>query len=121
MSHASLTRAFQPSLKPSQKPRTIPAVRVYPDGREVCATRLADIEGAEGRAEYRRRKKAMWKRQKGHSAASTGLLPECPGKLSLKQATFEHEDGRGAGGSKRDDKNFFARRNLDQWCLPPAM
>ncbi len=27
-----------------------------------------------------------------------------PGRLLLKDATFEHEDGRGAGGSKRDDR-----------------
>jgi hypothetical protein len=102
MPHAYLT--YVPAFpKPSQKPRTIPAVRVYPDGREVCETRLDHPEGADGRAEYKRRKKAMWERQKG-ICCLYGFLPQCPGKLLLKDCTFEHEDGRGAGGSKRDDR-----------------
>jgi hypothetical protein len=60
-------------------------------------------EGAEARAEYKRRKEAMWERQKG-ICCLYGFLPQCPGKLLLKDCSFEHEDGRGAGGSKRDDR-----------------
>ena len=100
MSHAYL--GYVPAFpKPSQVERELPCVKVYPDGREVLQTRLDHPEGAEGRAEYKRRKEAMWERQKG-ICCLYGFLPECPGKLLLKQATFEHEDGRGAG--KRDDR-----------------
>ena len=102
MGHAYLS--YVPAFpKPSQVKRELPHVKVFPDGREVCQTRLDHPEGAEGRAEYKRRKEAMWERQKG-ICCLYGFLPECPGKLLLKQATFEHEDGRGAGGSKRDDR-----------------
>ena len=100
MGHAYLT--YVPAFpKPSQVKRELPPVKVYPDGREVCETRMDHPEGAEGRAEYKRRKKAMWDRQKG-ICCLYGFLPECPGKMELKQATFEHEDGR--GGGKRDDR-----------------
>ena len=102
MSHAYPT--YVPAFpKPSQMQRELPHVKVFPDGREVCQTRLDHPEGAEGRAEYKRRKKAMWERQKG-ICCLYGFLPQCPGKLMLKDCTFEHEDGRGAGGSKRDDR-----------------
>ena len=100
MSHAYLT--YVPAFpKPSQMRRELPHVKVFPDGREVCQTRLDHPEGAEGRAEYKRRKEAMWERQKG-ICCLYGFLPECPGKLEIKLATFEHEDGR--GGGKRDDR-----------------
>lgn len=100
--HAYLT--YVPAFpKPSQVKRELPYVKVYPGGREVCVTRLDRPEGNEGRAEYKRRKEAMWKRQKG-ICCLYGFLPQCPGRLLLKEATFEHEDGRGAGGSKRDDR-----------------
>ena len=100
MTHAYLT--YVPAFpKPSQMRRELPHVKVFPDGREVCETRLDHPEGAEGRAEYKRRKKAMWERQKG-ICCLYGFLPECPGKLEIKLATFEHEDGR--GGGKRDDR-----------------
>ncbi len=87
--------------KPSQVKRELPHVKVFPDGREVLQTRLDHPEGAECRAEYKRRKNAMWERQKG-ICCLYGFLPECPGKLEIKLATFEHEDGR--GGGKRDDR-----------------
>ncbi len=87
--------------KPSQVQRTLPHVKVYPDGREVIECRLDHPKGAEGRAEYKRRKQAMWERQKG-ICCLYGILPECPGNLLLKQTTFEHENGR--GGGQRDDR-----------------
>ena len=100
MTHAYLT--YVPAFpKPSQMRRELPHVKVFPAGREVCQTRLDHPEGAEGRAEYKRRKEAMWERQKG-ICCLYGFLPECPGKLEIKLATFEHEDGR--GGGKRDDR-----------------
>ena len=100
MSHAYIN--YVPAFpKPSQVKRELPHVKVFPGGREVCQTRLDHPEGAEGRAEYKRRKEAMWKRQKG-ICCLYGFLPECPGKLEIKLATFEHEDGR--GGGKRDDR-----------------
>jgi hypothetical protein len=100
MSHAYIN--YVPAFpKPSQVKRELPHVKVFPGGREVCVTRLDRPEGAEGRAEYKRRKEAMWERQKG-ICCLYGFLSECPGKLLLKQATFEHEDGR--GGGKREDR-----------------
>ena len=102
MGHAYL--GYVPAFpKPSQVERELPHVKVFPDGREVCQTRLDKPEGAEGRAEYKRRKEAMWERQKG-ICCLYGFLPQCPGKLMLKDCTFEHEDGRGAGGSKQSDR-----------------
>jgi hypothetical protein len=100
MPHAYLT--YVPAFpKPSQMQRELPHVKVYPDRREVLQTRLDRPEGAEGLAEYKRRKKAMWERQKG-ICCLYGSFPQCPGKLLLKESTFEHEDGR--GGGKRDDR-----------------
>ena len=100
MPHAYLS--YVPAFpKPSQVKRELPHVKVFPDGREVCQTRLDHPEGAEGRAEYKRRKEAMWKRQKG-ICCLYGFFPQCPGKLLLKECSFEHEDGR--GGGKRDDR-----------------
>ncbi len=64
MSHAYLS--YVPAFpKPCQVKRELPHVKVFPDGREVLQTRFDKPEGAEGRAEYKRRKEAMWKRQKG--------------------------------------------------------
>ena len=100
MPHAYLS--YVPAFpKPSQMQRELPHVKVFPDGREVCETCLDHPEGSEGRAESKRRKEAMWERQKG-ICCLYGFLPQCPGKLRLKDCTFEHEDGR--GGGKRDDR-----------------
>ena len=100
MPHVYLT--YVPAFpKPSQVKRELPHVKVFPDGREVLQARLDKPEGVEGRAEYKRRKEAMWERQKG-ICCLYGFLPQCPGKLLLKESTFEHEDGR--GGGKRDDR-----------------
>jgi Recombination endonuclease VII len=77
--------------KPKDSPRKIQAVRKFTDGREVCQ------DTAEGRDEYQRRKTLMWSRQ-GNACCI------CHKPIRLAQATFEHEHGRGAGGSKRDDR-----------------
>ena len=97
MTHAYLkyTPAFP---KPKQVLPPPDAVRVYRSGREVC-NRMT----AEGAREYKRRIKVMWERQNG-ICCLFGHISECPGPLSLKEATFEHEDGRGNGGGNRDDR-----------------
>lgn len=73
-------------------------VFVYPDGREVC---LRKTEG--GQREYRRRTEAMRQRQGGRCCLE-GFAPGCSGYLRKGEATFEHEDGRGMGSGRRDDR-----------------
>lgn len=67
------------------------AVRVYPDGREVCQ------ENYEGRREYSRRVKDMALRQRG-------LCCLCGEKMHPNDATFEHQRRRGMGAAWRDDR-----------------
>lgn len=66
------------------------------DGREICDKTSA------GKAEYNRRKEVMWKRQ--HGLCGLKISSRCPVFITLEQATFEHQDGRGMGGAKRDDR-----------------
>ena len=70
-----------------------PHVWTYPSGRQVCPKTTA------GRREYHSRIEAMWTRQK-----RTCCL--CGRALRLSDAVFEHQDGRGHGGGKRDDSIF---------------
>jgi hypothetical protein len=74
------------------------AVRVYPDGREVCT------ESKAGRIEYHRRVKVMLLRQNGRC----GL---CGKPLALMNATFEHARRRGMGAAFRDDRHEDANGN----------
>ena len=67
------------------------AVRVYPDGREVCQDSKA------GWLEYNRRVKVMLLRQNGRCAL-------CGRALALGNATFEHQRRRGMGAAWRDDR-----------------
>jgi hypothetical protein len=67
------------------------AVRVYPDGREVCQDSPA------GWREYKRRVEAMLLRQGGRCCL-------CGKRLALSQATFEHQRRRGMGAAWRDDR-----------------
>jgi hypothetical protein len=70
----------------------MPPIKVFPDGREVCIrTCLA------GNEEYRARTLKMLKRQNGYCCL-------CNLPLRDSDATFEHQDGRGMGGSRRDDR-----------------
>lgn len=64
------------------------SVKVFSGGREVCQDNSA------GDREYKARTDAMQKRQGGHCAL-------CPWYLGV---TFDHQDGRGAGGGHRDDR-----------------
>jgi hypothetical protein len=67
------------------------AVRVYPDGREVCQDSPA------GWREYKRRVEAMLLRQEGRCCL-------CRRRLALRDATFEHQRRRGIGAAWRDDR-----------------
>ena len=67
------------------------AVRVYPDGREICVNSKA------GWIEYKRRVKLMWVRQ-GRRCC------DCGKPLALGNATFEHQRRRGLGAAFRDDR-----------------
>jgi len=67
------------------------AVRVHPDGREVCQ------DCADGWREYKRRVKLMWERQ-GRRCC------DCGRPLALLNATFEHQRRRGMGAAWRDDR-----------------
>lgn len=67
------------------------AVRVYPDGREVCQDTPA------GWREYKRRVSVMVERQ-------DGLCCLCKLRLSAGNATFEHQRRRGMHAAFRDDR-----------------
>jgi hypothetical protein len=69
------------------------AVRVYPDGREVC------VDSKRGWEEYKRRVKVMVERQ-GRRCC------DCGRPLALGNATFEHQRRRGMGAAWRDDRIF---------------
>ena len=68
------------------------AVTTLPDGREICA------KTPSGRREYNRRIVSMWTRDR-----MTCCL--CGQPILLQDATFEHKQGRGMNGSKRDDRD----------------
>jgi hypothetical protein len=76
--------------KPNRLPK--PAVKVMPDGREIC-----DCSTPSGRAEYKRRSEAMAERQHYRCAL-------CGKTLVGWHPSFDHEDGRGMGGGRRDDR-----------------
>lgn len=67
------------------------AVRQYPGGREVCCGNKL------GREEYKRRIAVMVLRQHGR-------CKWCLKALYLDDATFDHEKGRGMGGSHIDER-----------------
>ena len=88
-----------PFSKPGKlRLRFIDGVKVLRDGREIC---MRTTEA--GRREYKARTEAMRLRQ-GEVCCLYGHISICPGLLAKDDATFEHEDGRGMGGSKRDDR-----------------
>jgi hypothetical protein len=96
--------AYDPHT-PFPKPKDIPvaigeAFKTYPDGREVCFTQ-GRVGIYKGRREYQDRIYAMCKRQ-NFVCCLYGICPTCPGDMAFVEATFEHENGRGAG--KRDDR-----------------
>ena len=62
-----------------------------PNGNEVCDKSRA------GREEYRRRREAVWDRDRGICCLCGRFVP-------LESCTLEHLNGRGMNGSKRDDR-----------------
>ena len=90
-----MTLAFP---KPKDLKILLVYIRVLRDGREICNRMHPD-----GRAEYRWRTGLMVDRQ-GYRCCLEAYAPMCPGPLSIEEATFDHEFGRGAGGGKRDDR-----------------
>ena len=72
------------------------AVRKYPDGREVCQ------DNPKGWREYKRRVEIMLGRQNWRCCL-------CEERLSLADATFEHQRRRGMGAAFRDDRIYNER------------
>lgn len=67
------------------------AVKVFPCGREVCDKTTSGLRL------YRNRTLLMMIRQ-NYLCALCGMF------MQSYEATFDHEDGRGMGGGKRDDR-----------------
>lgn len=65
--------------------------KTYRDGREAC------LKSYMGRREYKARTLTMAERQ-------MWLCGLCGLPMSYQDVTFDHEFGRGMGGSKRDDR-----------------
>jgi len=87
---------FTPIPKP-QRPKS-PAVETFADGREVCANTVA------GRREYRKRLTQMWERQEGICRWCADPMPSVEALAGFDSVTFDHDFGRGSGGSRRDDR-----------------
>lgn len=85
------------SRKARTERRSGEAIKVFPDGREVCQRNDA------GWAEYDRRLCVMVKRQGFRCAWCLHLFG-----FVIGNPTFDHEDGRGLGGSHRDDRILHA-------------
>jgi len=68
-----------------------PPVQIMFDLREICAPTAA------GTREYKRRTEDMAARQ-------DDICPICSRRMSEQDRTFEHEDLRGMGGARRDDR-----------------
>lgn len=86
------------TTKPKLGRRSPDVVKVHRDGREVCAATPAGVR------EYRNRLQKMLARQGSTCGLQVSEL--CSGKkfLSPRDATFDHEDGRGMNASHRDDR-----------------
>src|ERR1700677_4595297 len=99
--------------KPGQIKKPVAAVRIFADGREVCTDTPAGWE------EYRSRKRKMWERQ-NKICCLVNHCPTCTGRMRWADTTFEHEAGRGAGGSKRDDRIEVNGKRVNgaahHWC-----
>lgn len=107
--------------KPSQQ-RRVPkflcddGVYRFPDKREVC-----DDKSKKGRDEYQRRKLEMWERQGKRCALQiTDICKQKQGRWPKDEIQFDHQDGRGSGGSKRDDRVWIDGKPVSAavcpWC-----
>jgi hypothetical protein len=84
--------------KPGQIKKKPEAVKVFPNGREIC-----NIKCKTGLDEYLRRKRIMWERQ--NKKCGLQIAPQCKerqGRLLIDECTFDHDNGR--GGGKQDDR-----------------
>ena len=72
------------------KKRLTGTVRIMKDGREICSMTR------EGREEYKRRTRQMYDRD-------SCICCLCGGFIAYGY-TFEHKNGRGMAGGKRDDR-----------------
>jgi hypothetical protein len=86
-------------IRKKRRARTGEAVKVYRDGREVCN----DASEA-GKRDYQTRITLMWLRDNGKCCI-------CHRPVPLEEATFEHADGRGMGGGRRDDRIEYTKPN----------
>ena len=75
-------------------------VRIYPGGREVCQNTAA------GKREYARRREVAW-------ALQGGFCGRCARPIAPQDATLDHIQPRGMGGSRRDDR----MENLQMLCF----
>ena len=116
MSHAY--RKYTPAFpKPGQIKHKAEPIKIFNGGREVIDTNTTD-----GWKEYRQRVYDMLERQNGFCCL-LGVAPMCTGILTRREATFEHEYGRGMGGGKRDDRievdgvwqNGAAHEECNEW------
>ena len=83
---------IEPLLKPKDRKVKQDAVRIFPNGREVCRNTSAGIK------EYRSRREFIYHRD-------GGICCICGRKIPHKdEATWEHSEGRGMDGFKRDDR-----------------
>src|SRR5579871_915722 len=71
------------------------AVKIHRSGREVC-----NLWCAAGKREYNLRRLEMWIRQGGRCCL-------CLQMMAPTEVTFDHERGRGMGGSKREDRTVL--------------
>jgi hypothetical protein len=91
-----LATAFpKPSQFKRRRPSGLAPFKTYPDGREVC------LNTRSGRFEYARRREEMYWRD-------NGICCICHTPIdAFEYPTFEHTDGRGMGGARRDDRTEF--------------
>jgi|SRR6185312_7021382 len=92
-SRRTRARNANPLRQAKEIVRVVEWIKKYDDGREVL-----NMETAEGLAEYKQRTYEMAKRQDFFCGCGCGQV------LNVWNMTFDHESGRGLGGSRRDDR-----------------
>lgn len=65
---------------------------------------ICNQDTAEGRRKYDHLRECLWRRQKG-------VCLICRIRMVLIASTFDHEHGRGFGGSNRDDRIYVRDAN----------
>lgn len=92
--------------KPKDKKKIFkPAVKVFSGGREVC-----DQLTKAGRDEYVKRKLDRYEEQGCRCALQiTDICKQRQGRWPKDEITLDHEDGRGMGGGKRDDRMWVIK------------